>query len=303
MAGLAAIWVCGVMARDRHSFMVCGGCHFDRQFHLHDGPLMGRTNPASQQVRTGGVAANIARHLAVRGADVGFVGVQPPAELTLMEAQLRAEGVRPNLLPLAGEVPGYTAILSPAGDLLVGAAAMALYDEVTAELLMPPLGGSDAPLVLDANFPGQVLQTVVESLDDSRRLFATATSAAKVGRLAGCLGRFDALVLNRGEAAVLAGDGSVAEMAGALAGRVRPGGYVLVSDGPGEAALATGGDCVTASPPPVRLVNANGAGDAMAAALFWGLADVAGTGLATRLDHALSAGADFAAGTLAEPSR
>ena len=92
-------------------------------------------------------------------------------------------------------------------------------------------------------------------------------------------------------------------MAGALAGRVRPGGYVLVSDGPGEAALATGGDCVTASPPPVRLVNANGAGDAMAAALFWGLADVAGTGLATRLDHALLAGADFAAGTLAEPSR
>ena len=143
----------------------------------------------------------------------------------------------PNLIPLEGEVPGYTAIVAADGELVVGAASMALYDEVTAELLMPPLGGSDAPLVLDANFPEQVLQTVVESLDDSRRLFAAATSAAKVGRLAGCLGRFDALVLNRGEAAVLAGDGSVAEMAGALAGRVRPGGYVLVSDGPARPRL------------------------------------------------------------------
>jgi len=78
---------------------------------------------------------------------------------------------------------------------------------------------------------------------------------------------------------------------------------VLVSDGADEAALAKGDDCATAIPPPVNLVRANGAGDAMAAALFWGLADAAGTGLATRLDHALSAGADFATGTLAEPSR
>lgn len=91
-------------------------------------------------------------------------------------------------------------------------------------------------------------------------------------------------------------------MAGALAGRVRPGGFVLVSDGASQAALAAGDDCVAASPPPARLVNANGAGDAMAAALFWGLADAAGTGLATRLEHALSAGADFAAGIPAEPS-
>lgn len=290
------------MARVGPSFLVCGGCHFDRHLQLRDDPLMGRTNPASQHVRTGGVAANIARHLAARGADVGFVGVQPPAELALMESRLRAENMKANLLPLEGEVPGYTAILSPAGDLLVGAAAMSLYDEVTAELLVPSLGGSDAPLVLDANFPGQVLTAVADSLDDARPLFAAATSAAKVSRLAGCLGRFDALVLNRREAAVLAGDGAVTDMAAALAGRVRPGGYVLVSDGASEAALATGDDCVAASPPPVRLVNANGAGDAMAAALFWGLANAAGTGAATRLDHALSAGADFAAGIPAEPS-
>ena len=131
-------------------------------------------------------------------------------------------------------------------------------------------------------------------------MFAAATSVAKVGRLAGCLARLDALVLNRSEAAILAGEAPVADMARALAADLRPGGVVLVSDGGDQAALAKGGDCVTASPPPLELVRANGAGDAMAATLFWGLTATPAAGLAAHLDAALAAGADFAAGRQAE---
>ena len=65
---------------------------------------------------------------------------------------------------------------------------------------------------------------------------------------------------------------------------------------PAKAALAKGDDCATAIPPPVELVRANGAGDAMAAALFWGLAADPAAGPAAQLEYALAAGADFAAG-------
>ena len=280
-------------------FHICGGCHLDRHLYLQGEAVPGRTNPASQRIGIGGVAANIARHLAARGGQAHFTGVQPADEISALGTRLRAAGVDPNLIPLEGEVPGYTAIVAADGELVVGAASMALYDEVTPDMLLEGIIG-DGPLVIDANFPESVLQAICQAQPQTRPVFAAATSVAKVGRLAGCLARLDALVLNRSEAAVLAGEAPVAGMACALAARLRPGGAVLVSDGGNQAALARGDDCVTASPPPLDLVRANGAGDAMAAALFWALAATPDAGLAAHLEAALEAGADFAAGRQAE---
>ena len=280
-------------------FHICGGCHLDRHLYLQGEAVPGRTNPVSQRIGIGGVAANIARHLAARGGQAHFTGVQPADEISALGTRLRAAGVDPNLIPLEGEVPGYTAIVAADGELVVGAASMALYDEVTPVMVLKGIIG-DGPLVIDANFPEPVLQAICQAQPQTRPVFAAATSVAKVGRLAGCLARLDALVLNRSEAAVLAGEAQVAGMACALAARLRPGGAVLVSDGGNQAALARGDDCVTASPPPLDLVRANGAGDAMAAALFWALAATPDAGLAAHLEAALEAGADFAAGRQAE---
>ena len=280
-------------------FHICGGCHLDRHLYLQGEAVPGRTNPASQRIGIGGVAANIARHLAARGGQAHFTGVQPADEISALGTRLCAAGVDPNLIPLEGEVPGYTAIVAADGELVVGAASMALYDEVTPDMVVKGIIG-DGPLVIDANFPESVLQAICQAQPQTRPVFAAATSVAKVGRLAGCLARLDALVLNRSEAAVLAGEAPVAGMACALAARLRPGGAVLVSDGGNQAALARGDDCVTASPPPLDLVRANGAGDAMAAALFWALAATPDAGLAAHLEAALEAGADFAAGRQAE---
>ena len=280
-------------------FHICGGCHLDRHLYLQGEAVPGRTNPASQRIGIGGVAANIARHLAARGGQAHFTGVQPADEISALGTRLRAAGLDPNLIPLEGEVPSYTAIVAADGELVVGAASMALYDEVTPNMVLEGIIG-DGPLVIDANFPESVLQAICQSQPQTRPVFAAATSVAKVGRLAGCLARLDALVLNRSEAAVLAGEAQVAGMACALAARLRPGGAVLVSDGGNQAALARGDDCVTASPPPLDLVRANGAGDAMAAALFWALAATPDAGLAAHLEAALEAGADFAAGRQAE---
>ena len=280
-------------------FHICGGCHLDRHLYLQGEAVPGRTNPASQRIGIGGVAANIARHLAARGGQAHFTGVQPADEISALGMRLRAAGVDPNLIPLEGEVPGYTAIVAADGELVVGAASMALYDEVTPDMVLEGIIG-DGPLVIDANFPESVLQAICQAQPQTRPVFAAATSVAKVGRLAGCLARLDALVLNRSEAAVLAGEAQVAGMACALAARLRLGGAVLVSDGGNQAALARGDDCVTASPPPLDLVRANGAGDAMAAALFWALAATPDAGLAAHLEAALEAGADFAAGRQAE---
>ena len=57
---------------------------------------------------------------------------------------------------------------------------------------------------------------------------------------------------------------------------------------------------VTARPPQISLVNANGAGDVMAARLFCDLESQPDMALSDRLRAALAAGADYAAGAMVE---
>ena len=292
---------------EKPCFQVCGGGHLDRHLWLQAAPVMGRTNAARQTVSTGGVAANIACHLAAAGGAVRFTGVQPPQEAPAMVTRLAASGVDATILPLEGEVPGYSAVMGPDGELLVGAAAMALYDDVLPAMLMPHLDPT-AALVIDVNFPEDVVLALARSGASGRPVFAAGTSVGKVARLRPCLQDLHALVLNRDEAAALSGnsDAPVDVLAQDLALVLADGGVVLVSDGGALAALASRTGSVTLKPPQLRVVNANGAGDAMAASLFLGLVTDPGMALATRLQIALAAGADFAAGPphpdLAEPS-
>lgn len=282
-------------------FIVCGGCHVDRHLRLTAPPRPGRTNPADADDRLGGVATNIAVQLAGRGMAVRLVSVQTPDGLGAMTARLVAAGIDPWLVPLEGASPGYTAILAPDGELLMGAAAMSLYDAVSASLIRPGLAEISAPIIMDANFPAATIAGIVSEYGATRRLLAAGTSIAKVGRLAAVLPSLDALVLNRGEAATLLGqEMTVGSMASTLASQLRDGGSVLVSDGADMAALALGEAVVTAPPPRVRLVNANGAGDVMAARLFSDLTRQLDMTLAARLEAALAAGATHAAGANAE---
>jgi sugar/nucleoside kinase (ribokinase family) len=298
-------------------FIVCGGCHIDRQLRLTSTPQPGRTNPATSRERLGGVATNIACQLAGFGASVRLVSVQPPDSLATVASRLVDIGIDPWLAPLAGDPPGYTALLAPDGELLIGAAVMALYDMVPASMIQPGIEGSTGPIILDANLPADTITAIADiavadtavadsGIADSgiagefgtaRSLCAAGTSIAKVERLTAALPLLDALVLNRGEAAALLGEtGPVDRMALALAADMQGNGLVLVSDGADMAALASGGDVVTARPPRVRLVNANGAGDVMAARLFFDLETRPDMAPATRLDAALAAGAGYAAG-------
>ena len=297
-------------------FVVVGGCHIDQHLYFDTAPVAGRTNPARIVEAIGGVAANIAHHLAAARYAVDFVGVQPQHDPLMLASRLQAAGITAHLAPLAGEAPRYTALIGPDGELMIGAAALSIYDAASEDVVRSRLAASLAAsldarqpadaVVIDANFPAPVLDMLVSALPPEMPLCAAATSLAKVDRLAVMLPRLSAIVLNRAEASRLAGIqvDDVALLASTLAASVaRRGssnmlqdGLVLVSDGGNMAALATGDVVVTALPPCVRVISANGAGDAMAAGLF---SAVLQAGPSPDLDDmlrvALAAGAEFAA--------
>ena len=297
-------------------FVVVGGCHIDQHLYFDTAPVAGRTNPARIVEAIGGVAANIAHHLAAARYAVDFVGVQPQHDPLLLASRLQAAGITAHLAPLAGEAPRYTALIGPDGELMIGAAALSIYDAASEDMVRSRLAASLAvsldarqpadAVVIDANFPALVLDMLVSALPPEMPLCAAATSLAKVDRLAVMLPRLSVVVLNRAEASRLAGIqvDEVAVLASTLAtsmarrgsGNMLQDGLVLVSDGGNMAALATGDMVVTALPPCVRVISANGAGDAMAAGLF---SAVLQAGPSPDLDDmlrvALAAGAEFAA--------
>ena len=313
----------GWIAMTAKRFVVIGGCHIDQHLYFDTAPVAGRTNPARIVEAIGGVAANIAHHLAAAQYAVDFVGVQPqhdPQHDPLsLASRLQTAGISAHLTPIAAEAPRYTALIGPDGELMIGAAALSIYDAVTEDVLRSGLEASlsgrlpaDA-VVIDANFPAPVFQMLGHTLPADLPLCAAATSLAKVGRLAAMLPRLSVLVLNRAEASHLAGIqlDDVAVLAGTLAasmsgnrsGNMLEDGLVLVSDGGSMAALATGDAVVTALPPSVRVISANGAGDAMAAALFSAVLEAGPVfDLDDMLRGAVAAGADFASRLVAGQS-
>ena len=197
-----------------------------------------------------------------------FVGVQPQHDPLMLASRLQAAGITAHLAPLEGEAPRYTALIGPDGELMIGAAALSIYDAASEDVVRSRLAASlDArqpadAVVIDANFPAPVLDMLVSVLPPEMPLCAAATSLAKVDRLAVMLPRLSVIVLNRAEASHLAGiqADDVAVLASTLATSMdRRGsdnllqdGLVLVSDGGNMAALATG-DIVVTAPPPSRL--------------------------------------------------
>jgi sugar/nucleoside kinase (ribokinase family) len=288
-------------------FVVIGAAHFDRIVRLKFPARPNRTNTSKTYEKPGGVAANIASALRLSDASLPIRFIGAMAEEDEKVAQwLRSACIDAEFLRIDDTSPTYTAILDQHGELLLGAADTGLYDRVLAGDLLLLMPEKPRAVVVDANFTAEVLLAVAQSLPNTAQLFAAGTSVEKAGRLLPVMARLDALVLNRAEASKLTGvDDGVAALAGSLLTKLqRPYARILVSDGADLAALACGGEVVVSHPPEIRLTNANGAGDAMAAAFFQACLDTpeatddtpAGRWeLADMLDLALAAGAAHAA--------
>ena len=249
---------------------IIGACHTDTTSRINGPARHGRTNPATSSALPGGVAANIARSIRRHRADtkIMFIGAASTGNDDVASS-LRDAGIDVAFARLDGSHPSYNAILDHNGELIIGVADMALYDAVTPTDIIALLPEHPQAVIVDANFPAETLVAIAARLSDDCRLYAAGTSVQKVQRLGPMMNRLDALVLNRDEACELAGKtGNVDELAAILSARLRGHAPVLVSDGAEPAALAAGGAVVSSAPPKITLANANGAGDAMAAAFF-----------------------------------
>ena len=242
-----------------------------------DRPLTaGDSNPGRVRMSLGGVGCNIARNLALLGAQVRFLtalGGDVYAEN--IHAALTGMGIDLSLsLRLQNEhTSTYLFIADEKGDMSVAVNDMGIYRHQTRayfESVLPELNRCRAVL-LDANLSEEALVFLAENVRVP--LFADAVSAAKAPRLRPVLGRLTAFKPNRMEAELLSGvrieGGGDAERA--ARSLLETGlGRVFITLGP-DGALAAEDTRVCRLPSlSPRLTNATGAGDAFTAAMVWG---------------------------------
>ncbi len=236
---------------------------------------MGDSNPGRIRMSAGGVGRNIACALARLGVETQLVtalGGDAFAEALRRDCEACGVGLEHALTFPDAASSAYLFISDPSGDMRLAVNDMAICERLTPEALadkLAALNGMDA-VVLDANLPEATLQYLAERL--TVPLIADAVSAAKVRRLKPILPRLWALKPNALEAAALTelpvgDDDAVASAARRLHALGLPRAFITL--GERGACCMERGETHFLPAPPVRMVNATGAGDAFTAAIAW----------------------------------
>jgi pseudouridine kinase len=256
-----------------------GAAHIDAKARLIGEAHLASSNPARVVRTPGGVAGNVARNLGRLGLPVSlFTIIGDDAEGRALLGELHAASVdTAGVLRSTGPpTASYLAVLDRDGRLIVAAADMEIYEALDAswaDRVGRTLSGFDA-WVVDANLPGPTAARLMLYAGQALVL-ADPVSVPKAGRLAGILGRLDAVFPDRAEALVLAGlaPGAEASVAAAAAAIRRLGTQaVIVSLGSRGAYLDEAAGARQIPPVAARaVVDVTGAGDAQIAGYVYGL--------------------------------
>lgn len=187
---------------------VVGGVNIDISGTPSTKLLSGDSNPGVISTAAGGVGRNIAENLARLGLDVRMV--------TALGNDDNGARIRSNCqevgidLSYSVTIPGartstYLCLNDVDGDVLGAVSDMAIYDNMTPEMLAPALSmlNGAALVVLDANLSREAIKWLCSSIEAP--IFADPVSVKKAGHFADVLDKLTALKPNRPEASLLSG--------------------------------------------------------------------------------------------------
>jgi pseudouridine kinase len=253
-----------------------GGAHRDHRGVVRGTAVLGTSNPGAVFHDFGGVARNVAENLAHLGCPVTLVSRVGDDEAGRQVRERAAGGgIDVSWFTVSHVHPtaSYTAILENEGELVIGLADMAVYDELTLEILRPALPRlrQSALWFLDTNLPAATIGWLLEAADGIP-IAADAISVVKSQRLSGFLPRISWLFANTAQAMAMADTRhrltpcEAAERLHQLGGRAG-----VVTAGAAGIAVWNGAEIAAIPALPARTRDVSGAGDALVAATLYGI--------------------------------
>ena len=259
------------------SRVICiGGAAVDRKYRALSSLRPATSNPVASERSFGGVARNVAENMARLGAQVSLVSILGDDENGRdMLDDLKRLGIDTRHMAISEthSTAEYVAVLQPDGELAIGLADMAIFDEFGPALLQRMESDFGSGWIFaDCNLPAETLHYLV---DLSRRKALTlaidAVSTPKVMRLAADLSGIGLLFLNLDEARALLDQPDASPEAAAAALIERGAERIVLTLGDKGLVAADGAGIRRIGSLSAQIVDATGAGDALIAATLVGL--------------------------------
>jgi pseudouridine kinase len=260
------------------SRIVCiGGANVDRKAECLSAVQLGDSNPVMVTQTCGGVARNVAENLGRLGHSVSLftvVGDDQEGQW-LLETTSAYVDMSQTLKMDKANTGTYTAVLDEKGEMVIALADMAIYDSVASNFIQKRWShiSSASMVLLDTNFPSEVLKTVIERCrQENIPLCVAPVSAIKAKKLPFDLNGVTWLIANQDEALALAGveDGNVEAACEKILERGVD--HVIVTQGEkGIIFKNKKGEHGALPAPKIEVIDVTGAGDAFISGFLYGI--------------------------------
>ena len=270
------VWV---NQRTREGPYVCvmGGANVDIQGFPDHELIYRDSNVGKVKISLGGVGRNVAENLVRLGIPthlITVIGDDAYGRQILADAQRIGLDMHDTLVLPGEQTSTYLSILDHSMDMVLAINQMTIVDRMTVDFIASKRAviARAALCVLDTNIPADVLRYLLTTFPDTV-FFLDTVSTVKAGRVKELIGRAHTIKPNRAEAEVLSGMPirDAADLDRAVATLHAKGVHSIFLSLGAEGLFYSNGQVARRLPtPPLRVVNATGAGDAALAGLTFG---------------------------------
>ena len=241
----------------RNDFICIGAVHSDYLLKLKQNYFKNRTNPINHKENLGGVAYNIAKILSFLNQKTKLYSLNCS---TLQLKKIKQQGIKFKSLNKEFNHRYYTSILDKKGKMILGLANMDDYEKLTDYKILKNY--VNANIILDLNLSKELIKNTINKNFKKNYICICGTSAHKVYKVKNLLKKIDTIILNKQESFTLTNQKTIKDAMIFLI-KKNKNLDVIITNGKNAVNAYINKINYLVYPPPTRIKNENGAGDAL----------------------------------------
>ena len=245
------------MKQIKNNFIFFGAVHQDFVFELKNEMIKYRTNPVKHYESYGGVAHNIAKAVAAK-EKVSLVSINSDNETI---NYLNKNKIEFSNLNKEIQKRYYAILLDKFKKLQLGIANTDAYEQFEGKLINFKL--NKKLIILDLNFSEKLIKKIINKYSNDNKIIICGTSPFKIYKIKSLLKKIDCLILNKEELFKLTNILNIPKSIKYIT-KKNLNINLVVSNGANKTYAYELSKFVSVKPPKVKVLNENGAGDAMA---------------------------------------